>query len=367
MVRLAQSGPAATGARTGGRGRRFGVFTAALVITGIAAELLVRGWAYHLREEFEQYDYATGAYHLVPGQYGSDPAKFVTINSDGFRGPELSRQKPGLRIVAVGDSCTFGAGSGQHSYPALLQELLGARKPRAIDREMVNAGISGADSEGASRRLVSKVLPLEPDIVTIYIGWNDLMKYSPRAQTGAGLAGRIARQVDQLWLVRGLRKMVFFHLRPAVNAPEIGADSRTERFQRFHPRAFEKNLRNMTEAILAAGARPVLVTLPTALSEGLSAERIRERQIGFPYFRGANRVGDFLDLIDAYNRTIRHVAIDNEALVVDLALAFSTLPDPAPYFWDTMHPNNAGQELVAKLFERTLDRAGLLGPWAQPD
>lgn len=345
----------------GGRGGRAVGFSAAAIIALVVAELLVRGWAYHLREGFEQYDYATGVYRLVPGSHPAGERSVIEINSDGFRGPELApRGADLLRIAAVGDSCTFGAGSEELTYPAILQELLRTRQPASIRREVVNAAISGADSEAAYRRLISKVLPLQPDVVTIYIGWNDLMKYSPAAQADAGLASTLRRSVDRLWLVRAARKVLFFHLRPALHSPEVGPESRTGRFEGFSPGVFEKNLRRMTSAIRAAGARPVLVTLPTPLREGMSRARIQERRIDFPYFRDAARVGDFLDLIDAYNRAVRRVAFDDAAPIVDLAHSFAELRDPTPYFWDVMHPNHEGQALIAKLFEGALDRAGML-------
>jgi lysophospholipase L1-like esterase len=347
------------------RGRRIAAYSATGILALIVAELLVRGWAYHLREEFEQYDYATGVYRLVPGSYSSGAQSVITINSDGFRGPELAPQAPNLLwIFAVGDSCTFGAGNEKYTYPAILQELLSARKPVLIHHEVVNAAIAGADSEDALRRLISKVLPLQPDVVTIYIGWNDLMKYSPLAQTDAGLSSRMRRSVDRLWLVRAIRKAIFFYFRPVLVSPEVGPESRTGRFRNFSPGAFEKNLSRMTAATREAGARPVLVTLPTPLRVGMSEKRIRDRQIAFPYFGGAARVGDFLDLIDAYNRAIRRVAIENAAPVVDLARAVGVLEDPTGYFWDAMHMNREGQLLIARSFEQTLDQAGMLTPAA---
>lgn len=347
------------------RGRRIAARSLALALALVAAELLVRGWAYHLREPFEQYDYATGVYRLVPGTYPADARSVIAIDRDGFRGPELAARAPDLlRIVAVGDSCTFGGGGDESAYPAVLQQLLRARGSSPVRYEVVNAAISGADSQAALRRLVSKVLPLRPAVVTIYIGWNDLMKYSPGSQTDAGLASRLRRSVDGLWLVRGLRKAVFFHLRPTLAAPEVGPESRTGRFRSFTPGVFEANLRRMTAASSAAGARTVFVTLPTPLREGTSRSQIRERRFGFPYFVGAARVGDFLDLIDAYNRAVWRVALENAAPVVDLAGSFAALPDATPYFWDEMHPSPEGQALIAERFEATLDQAGLLPPAA---
>ena len=54
------------------------------------------------------------------------------------------------------------------------------------------------------------------------------------------------------------------------------------------------------------------MTLPTVVSDDMSVEDVRRANVQFPYFRGANAVGDFVDLIAAYNRTIRRVAAEEQ-------------------------------------------------------
>jgi lysophospholipase L1-like esterase len=209
------------------------------------------------------------------------------------------------------------------------------------------------------------VAPIEPDVVVIYVGWNDLMKFSPRSQAGEGWMARLSQAVDRLWLVRGGRKAAFFYARAAVSDPETGATSRTGRFSGFVPRAFERNLTQLVESVRATGARPLLVTLATPLRPGMSAELIRSRGIFFPFFAGGDRVGDFRDLIAAYNDTIRRVGAEQDVAVADLAHAVERLPDPTPWFWDTMHMNLDGQVLMSDFLLQSLGRSGLLaGSWA---
>src|SRR6266478_5688240 len=50
-------------------------------------------------------------YRLRPNFSGSAYGSQVVVNRIGFRGPDFDPSKPnGLRIVALGDSCTFGFG-----------------------------------------------------------------------------------------------------------------------------------------------------------------------------------------------------------------------------------------------------------------
>jgi lysophospholipase L1-like esterase len=338
------------------------LFSAILIACFLGlAELGVRGWAYYLREDVEKFDLATQTFVLVPGTHRAGTG-FATINSQGFVGKELKPDGPDLwRIAAVGDSCTFGGGHEKESYPAMLQGLLEKRERPGQRYEVVNAGISGLNSELALRRLRSKVLPLAPDIVTIYIGWNDLMKFDPIGQAdGSRLAG-VARVLDKLWLVKGLRKLLFFYLRPYARLPRTGAESRTGRFADFRPTFYEDNLREMIVAVRESGGEAVLVTLPTVVRRDMTVEDLRRARVVFPYFPSAYGVGDFLDLLAAYNASVHRVAREEGTPLIDLARAFEAIPDPVPYFLDTMHATARGLSTIARQLLLGLEREGLLG------
>jgi len=334
-----------------------------------AAELLVRGWAFYARGDAERWDAKTSTFVLTPGEYRSEYGNVARINSAGFVGRELEPEGPDLwRIVAVGDSCTYGGGSDTDSYPALLGARLQLRDGPGRRYEVVNAGVSGLNSELALRRLRTRVLPLAPDVVTIYIGWNDLMKFDPLAQVADAPDSRwsgVARALDNLWLVKGLRKLLFFHLRDYIAPPTTGPESHSGRFADFRPSIYERNVAEMIDAVRSVGAQPLLVTLPTVVRLEMSASDLRQARVMFPYFRSGNAVGDFLDLLAAYNRAVRELARERKIPLVDLAEHFETLDDVTPYFFDTMHPDKRGRVEIAELLLAGLDRAGLLGPGSE--
>jgi lysophospholipase L1-like esterase len=331
-----------------------------------AAELAVRGWAFYARDDVERWDAKTATFVLEPGEYRSEYGGVARINSAGFVGRELESDGPDLwRIVAVGDSCTYGGGSETDSYSALLAARLRLRAGPGRRYEVVNAGISGLNSELALRRLRTQVLPLAPDVVTLYIGWNDLMKFDPLAQVAPGLDARwsgVARALDDLWLVKGLRKLLFFYLRGYLAPPATGPDSRSGRFVGFRPTAYERNLAEMIDAVRSAGARPLLVTLPTVVRADMSVSDLRHAHVMFPYFRSAYGVGDFLDLLAAYNQAVRSLSKEGNVPLVDLAQHFEALDDSTLYFFDTMHPGKRGREQITEQLLAGLDRAGLLAP-----
>lgn len=92
-------------------------------------------------------------------------------NALGMRGPELP--DTAIRLLAIGDSCTWGWRVGQdESYPADLQRLLDAEY--GVGRYAVlNAGVPGYTSYQARVALEEKGVPLGPTIVIVGVGFND--------------------------------------------------------------------------------------------------------------------------------------------------------------------------------------------------
>ena len=75
----------------------------------------------------------------------------------------------------MGGSTTYAVYLPWHqSYPYYLQTEL--RKRFATDRiEVINAGLIGSTSAESFHRLPTQVLGLDPDMVVIYHGYNDLL------------------------------------------------------------------------------------------------------------------------------------------------------------------------------------------------
>jgi lysophospholipase L1-like esterase len=99
----------------------------------------------------------------------------ATINDQGFRGPVVDRPKPPgtLRILALGDSQTFGIGVGEGaSWPAVLaQELARGGERRRV--EVMNCAVAGYDAEQELASLETRWLEYEPDLVLLGYFVND--------------------------------------------------------------------------------------------------------------------------------------------------------------------------------------------------
>jgi lysophospholipase L1-like esterase len=115
--------------------------------------------------------------------YGT--AKFigvpVTINREGLRGDEISTPKPPhtTRLVAVGDSITFGYGiTAEDTYAKVLEKRLNANASAVKRYEVLNGGTLGGSLGDYLHFLSQKAEKLQPDIVLIGLTLNDILVYS---------------------------------------------------------------------------------------------------------------------------------------------------------------------------------------------
>jgi len=114
--------------------------------------------------------------HTPYVSYLPDP-DFEGHNTLGYRGEAVQIPKPDgtFRIVTLGGSTTYSTGtSADESYPAFLQQIL--RDEYGYDNvEVVNAGFLGYTTWENLTTFAFRALELEPDLVMLYMGVNDLV------------------------------------------------------------------------------------------------------------------------------------------------------------------------------------------------
>jgi len=116
-------------------------------------------------------------YRLRPGATADFFQGRVTINSKGFRGKEIPAEKgDAFRIVAIGESTTFGVTMNPNDkpWPELLEEMIRTRLKPARPVEVINAGVPAHTLEHTLSRLQNDILPLKPDMIICYHGFNGL-------------------------------------------------------------------------------------------------------------------------------------------------------------------------------------------------
>ena len=116
-----------------------------------------------------------GHINQFPHQYSNT----VNINSMGLRGDEFKIEKSEniKRILFLGGSTTFGWYSldDNGTIPKFLEKQLNQEK---ISYEVINAGHPGAGSY-FEVNFLEKMINLNPDIVIVYDGYNDLTSDLP--------------------------------------------------------------------------------------------------------------------------------------------------------------------------------------------
>ncbi|MCA8920684.1 MAG: SGNH/GDSL hydrolase family protein [Planctomycetes bacterium] len=102
--------------------------------------------------------------------YPPELAYRVRFNASGLRGPELRVPKPRVRILALGDSVTFGYHvQDAETYPAQLRKLV------PDDVEVINGGCGSFTITDERRYLEQRLLALEPDVVVLQFCANDVV------------------------------------------------------------------------------------------------------------------------------------------------------------------------------------------------
>ena len=118
-------------------------------------------------------------FFILPNQDFS----LIHINNFGFRGAdfEVEKENNTIRVFVVGGSTAFGAeSSGDHAtIPGYLETFFNELNLKN-NIQVVNAAKSGFSSLDAKALIFDKIQYLNPDIVIVYDGWNNIRaNYSP--------------------------------------------------------------------------------------------------------------------------------------------------------------------------------------------
>lgn len=324
------------------------LFSTILILATLAClEGAIRVWAYYFRSTYEAYNVTKGRYMPVPGVHPISGAPPLIVNSKGFIGPEFEAEKPKdvYRIFSIGDSCTFG--SMDVVYPGLLHTKLNATG-NGKKYEVINAGVEGYHSGFALARLKQDVLQYQPDLVTIYVGWNDFMKVNPENLSEVSQYAWLGRLMEQSYLVKAYKKVIFSYIRPLIVKPNVVSTLEDlHAYDSFEPTDFRDNLTEMIRTLKSQNVRVLIMTRPTVVWEGMSYEEITRQKVVFPWYGSAYSVNKLLSLHRTYNRTIEKVAAQEGVPLLDLAADFEK-HDKKGLFWDTMHPNENGHRFIAE-------------------
>jgi lysophospholipase L1-like esterase len=331
----------------------FALFTLALIFGGMEGLLRICGFEYasvpkYLSFHQDRYMFAEGArtferdpnlfWRLVPNQ------KELGINPQGFRGtPFTTIKKPGVkRILCLGCSVTFGLHEPK-AYASYLEERLnqpGAEKAF----EVYNMGVPGYSSFQGLRLLETKALDYNPDLITVFFGWNDhwLMKSLPDREQKP--PSTLAKTLDRSRLYQFL-----FYLYMEFRAKNIQSTFSPDDL-RVSQMDYSINLKKIIDITREEDIDIVLVTAPTSIRDknDIPGFLIRDDLI----LEGM----DLPALHESYNWMVRTLSEHRKLPLADCAKALE--PDvQALMMKDGIHPNEEGHKRIAEVIYRTIQEA----------
>lgn len=270
----------------------------------------------------------------VPGWLGH--------NSRGIHGPEFDVPKPpGLfRIVCLGDSCTH---FGPDSYPTHVQAALSSRDSQKI--EVINAGVAGYSSHQGLARLNFEVAQWQPDLVTVYFGWND--HWLSRGVSDRDQQPRL-HEVHHL-----LSQYRTYQLLLAIRHAVIRHRASTYRVPLSD---YADNLRRIKRKCDELHAQTMFITAPHALDLGIPEHLTAGGEV--------KDAGGLIALHGQYNDVVRQVAAEMDVPLVDLDREFDAKDKASLFIEDHIHLSQAGRMLAGRLIAEQIAKGGLLPPVA---
>ena len=112
---------------------------------------------------------------FIPNSVGPFFDAVVRINNFGFRGADIEFDKGNrYRIFALGESPTFGATIRRDDlpWPDVLGKLIQSRLQCDRPIEVINAGTEAYNLQNNLERVRRDIIPLKPDLVLSYHGFN---------------------------------------------------------------------------------------------------------------------------------------------------------------------------------------------------
>ena len=115
------------------------------------------------------------------------PLSGLISNAQGLRedhGITVPKPEGEVRILFLGDSCTFGARLDyRDTYVEQVEAMLSSTLSDGQSIECINAGVPGYTLFQGWRFLESEGYGFQPDVVVLYFGWNELASWGNRGDS----------------------------------------------------------------------------------------------------------------------------------------------------------------------------------------
>ena len=297
---------------------------------------------------------------LVPKDY------LLRIDNDGFIIPSKKYADPDISLVFLGGStteCRFVEEENRFPYLTgiLLEHKLG------LKINSYNAARSGNNSLHSLDILLNKVLPLKPDIVIMLENINDISillheksywnKNKSRSvifNVNDEIMSNFFKIMRDRWIpnlsaaMRNFDRSVRSFRKSDSKANDEFAATRGKPIlidKQFLVEQFEMNLQSLIYLCKARNIIPVIMTMSSRFKEKpdkIVADAIKDTGVNY---------GQFRELFDTFNESIRKKAKENNIMVIDLA---RKIPPEKEFMYDIVHHNDNGSIKCAEIISEQL-------------
>ena len=326
-----------------------------------------------------------------PGLPGVSGSKAYSTNNLGYRGEHLATPKPAgeFRFFLVGGStveCFYLDDS--ESFESVLQAELRRLIPDGDRIKVYNTGRSGARSDDHTALLIHQLAHLEPDLIVVFAGVNDLtasiynLDYLHRtveaAESETEIMGlpllvrmvtsefQIPRRFYRLFMRAGSRreKQILEQIPTVTNYRDKVELRRSMPVSAAFPRvdtlSYRNNLQTMVGFCQTHRAQLVFMTQQSTWG---SPDPTVEEWHWLRYRNGVNyRPGNMNTALEMLNEEMRKISRNQAIPLYDLA---TRMPKTLEYFYDDIHFNVKGagvaaRELAALIVEHALIKPGTI-------
>lgn len=256
--------------------------------------------------------------------------RFAT-DENGFVKPSKIHESPDLKIFFFGGSTTECENvDEQFRFPYLAGRIIEEKTKKKVNS--YNGGKSGNNSIHSINNIINKVVPLKPDIIVRMENINDL---STLLYEESFYNNNVSRSN------LGCFDIGSKSLRRFKNEFE-NSPFKDKIFDLNHQNKIKANYRQILELFIAitkaAGAKPVLMTQYNSIENNVNFS-VREKNPAFDAI--------YRQLYSDFQNITRETAKENNILLIDLNKIIPPTYDK--YIYDTIHYNNEGSKLVAKI------------------
>jgi lysophospholipase L1-like esterase len=287
----------------------------------------------------------------------TDTTVLISINRHGFRGPDVTvpKREGAFRILTIGDSCTWGLLVGDRQpYPRVLERALNDALGQTgeVGVEVVNGGFC-ADGLQRSLARIEQFAGVEPDLITIYLGWNRTIFRADH------------RKIRLLYRLSALYR---FYYHCVVSPPEWLDGSPEERvrfydpgdpsLERFRDYGFEDDICDLNRLVEALHSRRPSATIVLITLAGLLDCEVQPDSHSIDKsspLEQSDNVYLYPLLAKRWNEAIRSYAGTHGLDLIDLEeYARSSIDRRSDYFMDAVHWNAEGYQEVGRFLASEL-------------